>query len=376
MMQEYCSTDMNDSTTSNSPNLTDRYAELLQCAVLARDPLASEAALAEAADLGRRLVAHEVPLEEVGELHHEALIRLARAHPDLPLSQIAGLITAPLMEAYMAYSLALREQLERRAEAIVNARLEQSRRLEAIGTLTAGIAHDFNNILGAILGFSELLNDELPPDSTGQRHLEFIQQASFRARDLIARMLTFAREMGDDPIEVELVTLTQETLDLVRVSLPHGVQLDFEPLVSDAWVLAEPSQIQQIVMNLCINAAAAISKPPGRIQVGVRLHAPAGAAPVVRLTIEDTGEGMNQEVRERIFDPFFTTKEPGKGSGLGLSVVHGLVGKLRGSINVSSAPGSGTQFTVDLPCLYQEGKASEGAPAIRHTPPTQRETPE
>ncbi|EGV31901.1 histidine kinase [Thiorhodococcus drewsii AZ1] len=368
---------MNDSTDSNAPqDLSDRYAELLQCAVLAKDPLASEAALAEAADLGRRLVAHEVPLEEVGELHHEALIRLASAHPDLPLSQIAGLITAPLMEAYMAYSLALREQLERRAEAIVNARLEQSRRLEAIGTLAAGIAHDFNNILGAILGFSELLSDELPPASAGQQHLEFIQQASFRARDLIARMLTFAREMADDPTEIELVALIRETLDLVRVSLPHDVQLDFEPLVSEAWVLAEPSQIQQIVMNLCINAGAAISSTPGRIQVGVRLHTPAGLAPLVRLTVEDDGEGMNQEVQERVFDPFFTTKEPGKGSGLGLSVVHGLVGKLRGSISVSSEPGSGTRFTIDLPRLQQEGKASEDAPPIRHTPPSQQETPE
>ncbi|MFD2111367.1 sensor histidine kinase [Thiorhodococcus fuscus] len=368
---------MNEPNAPKSPpDFIRRYAELLQGAVFAEDPLAAETALADAADLGRSLVANEIPLEEVGELHHEALVQLAQTHPDLPLSQIADLITAPLMEAYMAYSLAFREQLERQSEEIVNARLEQSRRLEAIGTLAAGIAHDFNNILGAILGFSELLNDELPPDSVGQQHLEFIQQASFRARDLIARMLTFAREMGDDPIEIELVALTRETLDLVRVSLPRDVQLDFEPSIGEAWVLAEPSQIQQIVMNLCINAAAAIGSTPGRIQVGIGLHTPASLAPLVRLTVEDDGEGMNQEVRERVFDPFFTTKEPGKGSGLGLSVVHGLVGKLRGSISVSSEPGSGTRFTIDLPRLHQEGKASEDAAPIRHTPSSQRETPE
>ncbi|MBO8085487.1 MAG: histidine kinase [Marichromatium sp.] len=330
--------------------LGQRYTELLRRAVFAEDPLVSEAALAEAADLGRTLIARAVPLEEVGELHHEALIHLARHHPDLPLSQVAGQITAPLMEAYMAYSLALREQLERRAEAIVNARLEQSRRLEAIGTLAAGIAHDFNNILGAILGFSELLGDELPADSAGRHHLAHIQQASFRARDLIARMLTFARAMADTPSAVELVSLTEETLKLLRVSLPATIQLAFAPPDRDAWVLAEPSQLQQIVMNLCINAADAIGDRPGNIQVTIQPIATAAGA-MIRLRVEDDGEGMNGETLERVFDPFFTTKAPGKGSGLGLSVVHGLVTKLQGTIEVESTLGSGTRFLIDLPRL-------------------------
>jgi signal transduction histidine kinase len=331
-----------------------RYAELLQRAVFADDPLTIEAALCEAADLGRELVVLEMPLEEVGEMHHEALIQLGNTHPDLMLTQVAGRITVPLMEAYMAYSLAFRVQLEQRTEMIVNARLEQSRRLEAIGTLAAGIAHDFNNILGVIVGFSELLSDELPANSSAQNHLGFIQQASFRARDLIARMLTFARTMADTPVPVEVVTLIQDTMTLLRASLPIAIRLDFTPAVPAAWVLAEPSQIQQIVMNLCINAADAINNRQGVIAVGLSLvPSTAPARAMLRLTVQDDGEGMPPEICQRVFDPFFTTKAPGKGTGLGLSVIHGLVGKLGGMIAISSSPGAGSRFIIDLPQLVE-----------------------
>jgi len=344
------------STPSSTSDIARLYAEVLQRAVFARDALALEMALTEASDLGRDLIALEIPLEEVGELHHEALMHLSRANPDLPLSQIAARITAPLMEATMAYSLAFREQLERRASALVNARLEQSRRLEAVGTLAAGIAHDFNNILGAILGFSELLEDELAPESAGRRHLAYIQQASFRARDLIARMLTFARDLADSPVPVEVVALVRETLALLRASLPAGVRVGFTPAVDEAWVLAEPSQIQQIVMNLCINAADAIGQAQGHIEIEIEwVERPEGGAAerpdLVRLSVSDDGEGMTPEVRERVFDPFFTTKAPGKGSGLGLSVIHGLVGKLGGQIRIESAPGRGSRFVIELPRL-------------------------
>lgn len=329
-----------------------RYAALLERAVFARDPLAAESALAEAADLGRELVTRGIPLEEVTEIHHEALVRLAQRDPELRLAEVASLVTAPLMETYMAYSLAFREQLERRAEATVNARLEQSRRLEALGTLAAGIAHDFNNILGAIVGFSELVGDELDAAAPGQRYLGFIRQASGRARDLIARMLTFAREMSDRPIPVDVVALVRETLDLLHASLPPDIRLAFVPAVAEAWVLAEPTQIQQIVMNLCINAADAIPGGRGLIDIDVALPGVTGhQTPMVRLSVRDDGEGMTPEVQQRVFDPFFTTKAPGKGSGLGLSVIHGLVTKLGGMITIVSTPGAGSRFDVDLPRL-------------------------
>ena len=347
-------TDAAQDTPSSS--IASRYAELLRQAVLAQDAFTLEAALTSAADLGREMLHRDIPLEEASELHHEALMRLLQTHPDLSLRQIAERITAPLMEAQMAYSLAFREQIERRAEDIVNARLEQSRRLEAIGTLAAGIAHDFNNILGAILGFSELLGDDLPAESPARRHLAYVQQASFRGRDLIARMLTFARAIADTPTPVEVVALTEETLDLLRVSLPTSIRLRFQPAVAAAWVLAEPSQIQQIVMNLCINAADAVGDRSGEIRVEIAaIPATEGATESgtgqVRLTVEDDGEGMSPEVMQRVFDPFFTTKAPGKGSGLGLSVIHGLVGKLGGAIGIDSRRGAGSLFTIDLPEL-------------------------
>ncbi|MTW21430.1 sensor histidine kinase [Allochromatium palmeri] len=365
---------MADTTTtsdSSTHDITRLYAEVLQRAVFAKDALALEMALTEASDLGRDLIVLEIPLEEVGELHHEALVQLARANPDLPLQQVAARITAPLMEATMAYSLAFREQLERRATTLVNARLEQSRRLEAVGTLAAGIAHDFNNILGAILGFSELLEDELAPDSSGQRYLEYIQQSSFRARDLIARLLAFARDLADTPVPVEVVALVRDTLTLLRASLPVGAQVAFNSEIDEAWVLAEPSQIQQIVMNLCINAADAIGQAPGHIEVGLewvqRLEDTAAETPGwVRLSVRDDGEGMTSEVRERIFDPFFTTKEPGKGSGLGLSVIHGLVGQLGGRIEIESAPGAGSRFIIELPRLAPPNATADDSGATHN----------
>lgn len=347
-----------DTTASSSNDIARLYAEVLQRAVFARDALALEMALTEASDLGRDLIALEIPL---GELHHDALMRLSRANPELPLSQVAARITAPLMEATMAYSLAFREQLEHRATTLVNARLEQSRRLEAVGTLAAGIAHDFNNILGAILGFSELLEDELAPESSGKQHLAYIQQASFRARDLIARMLTFARDLADSPVPVEVVGLVRETLALLRATLPVGVRVGFTPRVDEAWVLAEPSQIQQIVMNLCINAADAIGEAQGHIEIECvrRPDDAADETPAwICLSVSDDGEGMTPEVRERVFDPFFTTKEPGKGSGLGLSVIHGLVGKLGGHIQLDSAQGRGSRFVIELPRLIQEAETT------------------
>lgn len=348
---------MPEPTTANQNPLVlaRRYAALLHRVVMADDAQVTESALVEAASLGQDLLALDVPLEEIGEMHDQALGLLAREHPELTLAAVAGRVTMPLIEVSMAYSLAFRQQLERRAQEAVNARLEQSRRLEAIGTLAAGIAHDFNNLLGSILGFSELISDDLPSDSSGQSYLELLQQAGFRARDLIARLLTFAREMSDRPEPVELVALIQDTLKLLRASLPPGIQLEFDTALAQVWVLAEPSQLQQIVMNLCINAADAMTGDQGCIRIGIA-NAPGyqGFDPPLHLSVSDDGEGMLPEVRERVFDPFFTTKEPSKGSGLGLSVVHGLVSKLGGQIELHSLPGQGCRFVIELPQMSPE----------------------
>ena len=236
----------------------------------------------------------------------------------------------------------------------------KSRKMQAVGTLAAGIAHDFNNILGSILGYAEMTADELPEGSIARRNIGQIEKASFRARDLIARMLAFSRQSPSKPVEVNIVLQVREALALLRASLPPSVQLNFHSSVdeagADAAIIADPTQIQQIVMNLCINASHAMNQ---RGSIDIRISPAdtlktAGSEPVreIALAVSDTGSGMKPEVLERIFDPFFTTKAPGEGSGLGLSVVHGIVTELGGRIEVQSRVDGdkpGTAFRICLP---------------------------
>ncbi|WP_242467151.1 sensor histidine kinase [Ectothiorhodospira shaposhnikovii] len=350
------STGMNESAALDSDDdITARYTRLLLRAALTNDPLTTEQALIDAAALGRDMVKREFPLEEVSEVHHAALVALAEAHPELSLIAVADKITAPLMEAYMAYSLAFREQLEHRTHTILSARLDQIRRLEAIGTLASGVAHEFNNILGSIIGFSELLTDEVQPDSSGARYLGHILKSSFKARDLTTRLLDFARSVPETLEPVNVVPVISETIELLRATLPVHIRLIMEEGPGQAWVMAEHGQIQQIIMNLCINAADAIQgqRRDGLIRVGIDIRPPATdqPGPIVRLSVTDNGEGMTPEIQARIFDPFFTTKPPGKGTGLGLSVIHGLVTGMGGTITLESASGAGTRFSIDLPAL-------------------------
>jgi signal transduction histidine kinase len=244
---------------------------------------------------------------------------------------------------------------------MINARLEQSRKLEAVGTLAAGIAHDFNNILGSIVGFAEMTGDDLPDGSAGKQNIHQILTASFRARDLVARMLAFARQSPVKPVHVDVVAEVREALALLRASLSPGVKLCFESNLAQATVLADPIQIQQIIMNLCINAADAMNEC-GTIVIRIDSvwtdsALDSEATSQICLTVTDTGSGMTPEVMERVFDPFFTTKAPNKGSGLGLSVVYGIVTQLQGVIEVksrASGTGTGTEFKVLLPLLAFE----------------------
>lgn len=336
----------------------ERYFPILEQVAMAAMDADIEAWLADAFELGRAMVDQMVPPDEVMNIHHEAILRLAELHPQLSLAQVADRLTRPLMEMSMAYGLAFREQMERRYENMVNTRLEQSRKLEAVGTLAAGIAHDFNNILGSIVGFAEMAADDLPVGSVGKQNIQQILKASFRARDLVARMLSFARQSPVKSIRVDIVPQVREALALLRASLNPSVKLFFDFAMPQAVVLADPIQIQQIIMNLCINAADAMSGS-GTITIRIDPAATVCAAkedlPLrVCLSVRDSGSGMPPEVLERVFDPFFTTKAPGKGSGLGLSVVYGIVTQLEGVIEVesrTSGTSTGTEFRVTLPLL-------------------------
>jgi PAS domain S-box-containing protein len=235
----------------------------------------------------------------------------------------------------------------------------ESSKLEAIGTLAAGIAHDFNNILASIVSFAELTAEDLTDGSDAQRNVRRIINGCFRARSLVNRMLDFARERPGKPVQVNIAFQVREALALLRASLPPSIQLSFASgMAGTTTILADPTQIMQIVMNLCINAAQAMDNHG---IIGIRIDAAdaiADAPPQQRggicITVADTGSGMTPAVMERIFDPFFTTKAPGEGSGLGLSVVYGIVKTLGGVIQVSSSavlPSTGTQFHVFLPAL-------------------------
>ena len=235
--------------------------------------------------------------------------------------------------------------------------LRQAQKLEAIGTLAGGIAHDFNNILAAILGYGELAQKDASEGSAQRRHIDAALSAGMRAKSLVERILAFSRSGMGERVPVHVQSVVVEALDQLKASLPADITLQQQLDAGDAAVLGDPTQVHQVVMNLCANAVQAM-RSRGTLTVTldrVQLQAPRCATSVlpdggyVRLSVKDTGTGISPQVLERIFDPFFTTKEVGVGTGLGLSLVHGIVTDLGGGIEVESRPGEGATFTVYLP---------------------------
>jgi len=246
-------------------------------------------------------------------------------------------------------------ELERRE---LEAKIQQSRKMEAIGTLAGGIAHDFNNILSAILGYAEMLEDDLNELPRQRDNAEQIILACNRARDLVQQILTFSRksEVEVEPVAVHLVA--GEAMRFLRSTIPATVAIRQKIVKNCGLVLAEPIQIHQLFLNLCTNAYQAMESG-GLMEVVldaveldegfVSLHPPLKPGMHVRLCVSDSGCGMDHATIERIFDPFFTTKEKGKGTGLGLATTYAIVKQLKGAITVDSQPGVGSQFTVYLP---------------------------
>jgi len=243
------------------------------------------------------------------------------------------------------------------------ARLQQNERLEALGTLAGGIAHDFNNILGAILGFGELAQQQAEPGSALRRHIDRVMQGGTRARMLVKRILDFSRSGVAELSPVHVQAVVEEVIAMLTPTLPPGVALRAELDAKNCAVLGDGTQLYQVVMNLCTNAVQAVEEGgeggEGRVTVKLQqvqitaprllMHAELAVGAHVCLAIEDNGTGMAPEVLQRIFEPFFTTKKQGEGTGLGLSVVHGIVSDLGGAIDVVSLPGQGTAVSVWLP---------------------------
>jgi PAS domain S-box-containing protein len=253
--------------------------------------------------------------------------------------------------------------------------LLRTQKLEAIGTLAGGIAHDFNNILIGIIGFTEMVQDEMAPHSREYHRLGLVLKGAHQGRDLIKQILTFSRQAEHEQKPVALSGIVEEGLKMLRPLLPVTTEIRSKGLINDDTILADSAQMHQVLMNLCTNGAKAMGKKGGVLEVSVtreRLKKddqllPPGMKPgdYVILTVSDSGCGMKPEVLERIFDPFFTTRAHGDGTGLGLSVVHGIVKSHGGFINVESEPGKGSVFHVCLPKIErkEDPAVSEELPA-------------
>jgi PAS domain S-box-containing protein len=267
----------------------------------------------------------------------------------------------------------LQEEIARRER--VEQHLQQAQKLEAIGTLTGGIAHDFNNILGGIVINSEMALADLPKGSAVRNNLELILKSGIRGRDLVRQMLLFSRKSERKQEVLSLSPLISETFKLLRSSLPTTIQMRLQLETESDAVYADPSQVQQVIMNLCTNAAYAMRGRTGSIDISLQQitfsaddlpDADMQPGRYLVLSVKDTGSGMDEEVRKRVFEPFFTTKPVGEGTGLGLSVAYGIVKSHKGGITVYSEPGRGSVFRVYLP--QADTRVSEKAERPRPIP--------
>jgi len=253
-----------------------------------------------------------------------------------------------------------REELEER--------LQQAQKMEALGTLAGGIAHDFNNILTPIIAHTEMALDDIPEKSPLRFSLEQVLKAGERARDLVQQILAFSRQKESKRVLLKIGPIVKEVLKLLRASLPATIEIRKDIVADPRSISADPTQIHQILMNLCTNAAHAMREKGGVLEVdlanesldsvsdGINLGLHPGH--YLRLTVVDTGQGMSPEIMEHIFEPYFTTKEKGEGTGLGLAVVHGIATSIGGTVTVQSEPGKGSAFHVYFPAVESEAPSS------------------
>ncbi|MFO0983629.1 MAG: ATP-binding protein [Planctomycetota bacterium] len=250
--------------------------------------------------------------------------------------------------------------------------VRQAQKMQAIGTLAGGIAHDFNNILTVIMGFSEMAQDGVPKDGIAAENLRQVLLAGTRAKKLVQQILAFSRQQEEARAPLRLGGLLREAQTLLRAALPTTIEMDLCVGTEDPLVLADPTQIQQLLLNLCSNAGYAMRERGGCLTLRLEPvavteefaahHPPLRPGPHVRLAVSDTGCGIPPELLDRIFDPFFTTKPVGEGTGLGLSVAHGIVAAHEGVITVASEMDKGTTFEVHLPVMRDEQVAPDSVP--------------
>lgn len=260
-------------------------------------------------------------------------------------------------------------------------RLRHSQKMEAIGSLAGGIAHDFNNILSSVLGFTELSLDEVEDGSVIKDNLEEVMIAGNRAKYLVQQILTFSHKEDPEVTVIKLKPIVEEALKMIRASLPSSILIQSE-LHSDSSILADPTQIHQVVMSLCINSGHAMDSAEGTLRVTLEDRyldetilpekSPLSAGNYVEITVEDTGGGIKDEHMSQLFDPFFTTKPEGEGTGMGLSVIKGIVKTLKGTILVDTKAEKGTSFKVYFPIMGNLAEEFKVNPTYESTRGTER----
>jgi PAS domain S-box-containing protein len=312
----------------------------------------------------------------VGDCTREADLEFRIAGPEghtrwihMRLTPVSDENGSPVCRVGTAEDITGRKRIEQERE-LTQAHLDRARKLEAIGTLAGGIAHDFNNILVAIMGYSELALEDMPRDNPAAQSISEVIKAGERARDLIRQILTFSRQVESERRLIKVLPIAKEAMKFLRASIPRTVAIVEHMEEDTGFVLADPIQIQQIILNLCTNAYQAMMPKGGVMTVEARpvnvderlcsMHPGLGPGMHTLISVADTGCGMDDDTMKRVFDPFFTTKEKTKGTGLGLATVHGIVTSLGGAVAVRSEKGKGSVFEVYLPVMDQ---VTEDVPA-------------
>ncbi|MGD2089836.1 MAG: ATP-binding protein [Candidatus Aminicenantes bacterium] len=250
-----------------------------------------------------------------------------------------------------------RSEVERK---VLEKKLRQAQKMESIGTLAGGIAHDFNNILGIILGYAELVLLEAPDKlDTLKTNVRQLIQAVDRAKKLVKQILIFSHQGDETPKPLVVNSIIKEALGMLRSTLPTTINIQHYVQRETMTILGNPTEVQQILMNLCTNAAQAMQEKAGVLRVELKKVDSDTGISYMLLTVSDTGDGIPPDILERVFDPYFTTKNPGEGTGLGLSVVHGIVKRYGGDINIDTTPGKGTTVSVKIPLIELEVKPEE-----------------
>ena len=306
-------------------------------------------------------------------------------HKDGQLVWVEATVSSVVIDDQKRRLVILRDVTERRqveAERYeLQAHVRQTQKLEGMGTLAGGIAHDFNNILGAIIGYAELIKDECDPVSDVGRHIDEVLSAGHRAADLVRQITALSQGGSKEPVPLKPIYIIKEAVKFLKQTLPATIIIREQLDADTPSIMADPTQIHQVMMNLCINAFHAMESCGGALDIqlcgrnlnGEDIKNVPGISPgyFVMLSIADTGSGIPSEIRDKIFNPYFTTKPAGKGTGMGLSIVQGIVEAEGGFMTCESTPGSGTCFQVFFPA--SEPKISETSQPIPEEPDTDRE---